>query len=327
MAKGNFWTRSVRGRLGDMVFYKSNGEQMTRSYNGNPANPRTDAQLTQRIKWVDTCLAYDFLKPVIAETMLKRPQDQNNFNTFVAQNVTKTPLVKKSVAELAKEKGGAVVGEYTISKGNLSGFGVADVVAVENLSAQSGTIGVQLYKSDICQTICESFANGETEVTIPTESFIQAYMSAIGCTNSHIGIEFAFCVPALIDAPIFVYDRYFEILDGSLINSVTWNKTDGVWKTTTSSTSADMFTISVLANQSFLRIDFTSPFLSESAGWGYSIFRCQRHPSRDCQTASLKLNDVATEMLAELNDPLAVAEAVASYRTSSTQEDEQVFHG
>lgn len=327
MAKGNFWTRSVKGRLGDMVFYKSKGEQMTRSYNGNPANPRTDAQLNQRIKWTDTCLAYDFLKPVIAETMVIRPQDQNNFNTFVSENVSKAPLALKSVALLAKANGGAIIGEYTISKGSLAGFPITDVMVVEDISAQSGTIGVELANSEVCQTICEAFADGADEVTISTIDFIKSYMSAIGCANSHIGLEFCFSAPAVLDAPVFIYDKYYELWDNSLINAVTWVKTSGVWKTTTASHNTEMFTISVLAEQTFLRIDFVSQLLNESTPWGYAVFRCQRFPERNTETASLKINDRARDILADMNDPAYIAEAIASYRRSASAEDEQVFHG
>lgn len=48
MAKGNMMQGMARGAVGDIVFYRMNGEQMTRVRNRHPHNPNTDQQLYQR---------------------------------------------------------------------------------------------------------------------------------------------------------------------------------------------------------------------------------------------------------------------------------------
>lgn len=46
--KGNPFFGQARGKVGDMVFYRADGEQIARSLNRHPRNPNTDAQIIQR---------------------------------------------------------------------------------------------------------------------------------------------------------------------------------------------------------------------------------------------------------------------------------------
>lgn len=48
MAKGNLFQGMARGKVGDVVFYRMNGQQMSRVRNRAPKNPRTNEQLYQR---------------------------------------------------------------------------------------------------------------------------------------------------------------------------------------------------------------------------------------------------------------------------------------
>lgn len=48
MAKGNLFLGMGRGKVGDVVFYRMNGQQMARVRNRVPKNPRTNEQLYQR---------------------------------------------------------------------------------------------------------------------------------------------------------------------------------------------------------------------------------------------------------------------------------------
>lgn len=48
MSKGNLFLGMARGSVGDVTFYRANGEQVARSRNRHPRNPNTDAQIIQR---------------------------------------------------------------------------------------------------------------------------------------------------------------------------------------------------------------------------------------------------------------------------------------
>lgn len=49
MAKGNMLLGMARKKVGDLVFYRANGEQITRTRNRAPKNPRTEKQSVQRM--------------------------------------------------------------------------------------------------------------------------------------------------------------------------------------------------------------------------------------------------------------------------------------
>lgn len=48
MAKGNLFLGMGRGSVGDVVFYRANGQQLSRARNRAPRNPKSEAQLIQR---------------------------------------------------------------------------------------------------------------------------------------------------------------------------------------------------------------------------------------------------------------------------------------
>lgn len=58
MAKGNMLQGMARGKVGDVVFSRLNGEQIARVRNRNPKNPKTNAQLYQRAIMATVMQAY-----------------------------------------------------------------------------------------------------------------------------------------------------------------------------------------------------------------------------------------------------------------------------
>lgn len=58
MAKGNMFLGMARGKVGDVVFYRADGQQLSRVRNRNPRNPRTNAQLFQRAIMATVVQAY-----------------------------------------------------------------------------------------------------------------------------------------------------------------------------------------------------------------------------------------------------------------------------
>lgn len=58
MAKGNLFLGTGRGKVGDVVFYRKNGEQITRVRNRSIKNPDTEAQQIQRAVMASVSKAY-----------------------------------------------------------------------------------------------------------------------------------------------------------------------------------------------------------------------------------------------------------------------------
>lgn len=64
MAKNNIFLGFGRGKLGDIVMYRSLGEQITRARNRSPKNPRTPLQLCQRVLIRTASQAYSVFSPI-----------------------------------------------------------------------------------------------------------------------------------------------------------------------------------------------------------------------------------------------------------------------
>lgn len=64
MAKGNLFQGQARGSIGDVVFSRSNGQQISRVRNRAPQNPKTNAQLYQRAVMATIMQAYSAGKAI-----------------------------------------------------------------------------------------------------------------------------------------------------------------------------------------------------------------------------------------------------------------------
>lgn len=64
MSKGNLFQGMARGKIGDVVFSRLNGQQVSRVRNRNPKNPRSNAQLYQRAIMATIMQAYSAGKQI-----------------------------------------------------------------------------------------------------------------------------------------------------------------------------------------------------------------------------------------------------------------------
>lgn len=327
MAKGNFWTRSVKGRLGDMVFYKSKGEQMTRSYNGNPANPRTDKQLVQRVKWVNTCNAYAFLRPFIADTFIKRPQDQNNFNAFVSANVGLNHATPKADAESNKRTKTATSAPYIVANGSLSGFPSSVITIDANPSAGGKEqISVVLNNNGELRDWISEKAQGGPSVSVTFGELWDFICSFAKLPNSHFG-----CLLINADDNFnFSNYAYFELYNGLDVPPLNFvENSEGLWDCDYSYnlTPDSLLSLGFVQNSEKFVIS-VSLNNSVSDNGAVASFRCEYAPTINTQRAQLVLSEGLTEYIAEMSDPVNIPTLIQSWRRSATDiEDEQVFNG
>lgn len=89
----------ARGKVGSLVFSRRKGEQITRARNFHPANPRTLAQMSQRMKMYAPVALY---KATLASSFKYAFQDQraneSAFNAFIRRNIAIAPWVNKTLA-------------------------------------------------------------------------------------------------------------------------------------------------------------------------------------------------------------------------------------
>ena len=89
----------ARGKVGDVVFSRLNGQQVSRVRNRNPRNPRTNAQLAQRAVMATVMQAYSAGKEIFDHAFQGRSVGAHNMAAFMKMNAEK--LRSQLAADLA----------------------------------------------------------------------------------------------------------------------------------------------------------------------------------------------------------------------------------
>lgn len=124
MSKGSiFWGKS-RGKLGEMVLAVVKGQQTQRAYNGTPANPRTELQQVQRIKFA---AAVKFYKSSV-QNMFKmafegKKQTESDYNAFMRINL-KEGIAIFPTKEEVDNPFFPMVAPWRVSQGSLNSVGM-----------------------------------------------------------------------------------------------------------------------------------------------------------------------------------------------------------
>ena len=86
MAKGNLFQGMARGKVGDVVFSRANGEQISRVRNRHPKNPRTNGQLFQRAIMATIVQAYAAGKEIFDHAFQGYSVGAQNQHEFIKRN-------------------------------------------------------------------------------------------------------------------------------------------------------------------------------------------------------------------------------------------------
>lgn len=96
MAKGNLFLGFARGSVGDAVFYRANGQQISRARNRSPKNARTPLQLLQRVVLKTVSTAYSMLRPLADHSFQGRAEGNDNQSEFSRLNIG---MLREQLAE------------------------------------------------------------------------------------------------------------------------------------------------------------------------------------------------------------------------------------
>lgn len=86
MAKGNMFQGMARGKVGDVVFSRLNGQQISRVRNRAPHNPRSEKQLTQRIIMNTVMQAYSKMSAIVDHSFEGYKAGQETMSQFMSLN-------------------------------------------------------------------------------------------------------------------------------------------------------------------------------------------------------------------------------------------------
>lgn len=128
---------TLSGKLGDLVFFRRKGEQVSRAYVKKVPNPNTRAQVKQRSSLTNIIRLYQSSPSFFASAFQNKKVGQSDYNALVSLNLRSDfqVFLPKEMAD----NGGGVVAPYIITSGSLqpvivSGQGVD---AVTNIAVGS----------------------------------------------------------------------------------------------------------------------------------------------------------------------------------------------
>lgn len=139
MAKGNMLLGYARGAVGNLVFSRVKGNEVTKARNRQPANPKTSKQVYQRAKFLN---AVNFYKRGV-QNLFKfayedKTQQESDFNAFMRHNVSRAiPVGKGSATESLYP----AISNWITSVGSLNGPEAVINNSIDVSSGGDGSVG------------------------------------------------------------------------------------------------------------------------------------------------------------------------------------------
>mgnify|MGYP007115359036 CR=1 FL=1 len=113
----NFWLQNQKKKLAGAVIYQAMGQTRSRELAASVANPRTESQMTQRVKWANLVNFYRANKGWMKFAYETKKQSQSDYNKFMSLNVASSRIyIPKGFAA----QGACVVDSYQMTQGSLA---------------------------------------------------------------------------------------------------------------------------------------------------------------------------------------------------------------
>lgn len=148
----NFWLKDNTQKLGGAVIYQVNGQTLMRQLAPAVSNPRTDAQMSTRVRLANLVAFYRASAGWMKGAFESKAANQSDYNAFVSANASGNAvwLTKSQV-----EAGTCIVAPYTISRGSMGEI---------KQTASATMITSNLYVGDL--TITSTITVGELSAAL-----------------------------------------------------------------------------------------------------------------------------------------------------------------
>lgn len=141
MSKGSLFWANASGKLGETVLYRSGGEQRTRTYVKKIKNPKTFAQMSNRIQMINLNMVYRSLKSILEVSFPQKKSNQSGWNAFVQANKSINTAV---VTREGADKGLSVPYNMVLSKGTLPTIPTPSVMSVVTSNGSNTNLFITL---------------------------------------------------------------------------------------------------------------------------------------------------------------------------------------
>lgn len=112
----NFWLKGTSKRLAGAVIYEAMGQTRARRLAESVTNPRTEAQMNQRVKWANLVNLYRVNSNWMKYAYETKKTTQSEYNKWMSLNITNSRIYLTKQLAAA---GACVVDAYTITQGSL----------------------------------------------------------------------------------------------------------------------------------------------------------------------------------------------------------------
>lgn len=149
----NFWLDGASKRLAGAVIYNAMGQTRARRLATSVTNPRTEAQMNQRVKWANLVNLYRVNSDWMKYAYETKKTTQSEYNKWMSLNVTNSRIYLTKQLAAA---GACVVDAYTITQGSLP--------SIENTQGGSGIYLSNIYIGNIDTIVDFTVAEISTEI-------------------------------------------------------------------------------------------------------------------------------------------------------------------
>lgn len=141
MSKGNMLMGYARGAVGDLVFSRVKGNQVTKARNRQPSNPKTSKQVYQRAKFINAVRFYQRgVQNLFKFAYEDKTAQESDFNAFMRHNTSLAIPVGKNASE---DSIYPAISNWITSFGSLNG--PQAVIGYQNTNSQADRLTGRTY--------------------------------------------------------------------------------------------------------------------------------------------------------------------------------------
>lgn len=119
----NFYLKGSKKQLAGAVYYKSGGRTISRQLADSVTNPRTRAQMMQRVRWANCVAFYRANASWMKYAYESKKAFQSEYNKFMSLNVANNRIY---LTKQAAASGACVVDEFVMTQGSLPSITYSD---------------------------------------------------------------------------------------------------------------------------------------------------------------------------------------------------------
>lgn len=112
----NMWLRGAKKKLGGTVLYTQGGRTLQRELAPEIKNPKTPAQMGQRVKWANLVAFYRANSGWMPKAFENKKATQSDYNKFMSLNASRSRIY---LTKDQARQGACVVDSYQVSDGSL----------------------------------------------------------------------------------------------------------------------------------------------------------------------------------------------------------------